>query len=544
MSSFADLIESAPMASRRHFLKAALGAGLATLLNACKPSDPLGHVRLKMINPDAATGHMLRNPASIPAPQGEIQQTDVLIIGGGISGLSALRTLRNAGLKNIRLLELEAEAGGNSVSGKNTHTRFPWAAHYLPVPDVRNTALLRFLEECGSITGYRDGLPVYNEYHLCSDPEERLFINGYWQEGLIPHNGITPPEKADIARFFELADHFRRARGSDGRDFFCIPQSAASLDPEALALDSGTFAAWLDRQKLTSKPLRWYLDYCCMDDYGLRADNVSAWAGLHYFAGRKGSAANANHGDLLTWPEGNAFLMDALRRGSEPFIRTGSLVYEISQAADARGYVVGVYDTGERRSHRIACSEVILATPHFIGRRILSSEILQPKVAHVPWMVANLTLNELPHSNGQGQGLCWDNVLYGASSVGYVNARHQQPDAQHGPVVITYYRPLNEGDQDQARRKALSRTPREWLQLIVDELSTAHHDFPKHLLEAEIRIWGHGMAGPLPGFRNTDSTKKPANLELAHTDYSGISIFEEAFYQGLNAAESVMKRLS
>lgn len=544
MSILVDLLEAAPMASRRHFLKAALGAGLATLMASCKPADPLAHVRVKMMNPDAGTGHLLRNPARLPKPTGEVLQTDVLIVGGGISGLSALRTLRNAGVKNMQLLELEPETGGNSVAGSNEHSRYPWAAHYLPVPDVRNTALLRFLEECGSIVRYENGLPVYNEYHLCSDPEERLFINGFWQEGLIPHNGITSEEKAEIARFFQLVDKLRHAKGADDREVFCIPQSAASRDQQALALDGISFASWLDGEDFQSKPLRWYLDYCCMDDYGLRAGSVSAWAGLHYLAGRKGAAANAGHSDLLTWPEGNAFLTESLRKGSEPFIKTGCLVYNITEAAERKGYIADVYDVLKRRSYRLACRELILATPHFIGSRLFPGKVEAPKVAHVPWMVANLTLKQLPQSGGQGQSLCWDNVLYGASSVGYVNARHQQPGVQNGPVVITYYRPLTEKEPQAARREAFSRMPREWLQLIVDELSIAHHGFATNLIEAEIRVWGHGMAGPLPGFRNPANTEASANFELAHTDYSGISIFEEAFYQGLNAAESVLKRLS
>ena len=43
---------------------------------------------------------------------------------------------------------------------------------------------------------------------------------------------------------------------------------------------------------LTSPRVRWLADYACRDDYGLTAEQASAWAGLFYFASRlKGPAA-------------------------------------------------------------------------------------------------------------------------------------------------------------------------------------------------------------------------------------------------------------
>jgi phytoene dehydrogenase-like protein len=500
-----------------------------------------------MINPDAATGHLLRDPRRIPEPAGPVQEADVVIVGGGISGLSALRHLRKSGQPDVVLLELEAESGGNSVSGKNTHSAYPWAAHYLPVPDPQNTELLRFLEECGVITGYRNELPLYNEYYLCSDPEERLFINGYWQEGLVPSNGLTPSERAETARFFKYIEELRAAKGADGKAAFCIPLGNASNDAVFRELDESSFAAWLDRNDYRSKPLRWYLDYCCLDDYGLKAAKVSAWAGLHYFAGRKGRAANATHSDLLTWPEGNAFLMRALRKPAVDAIRTKSLVFKIEQSADSRGFMLSVYDAARRQSYRIRSRELILATPDFINRHLLgaSFQTAAPAIAHTPWLVANLTLKQLPQSAGQGQQLCWDNVQYGSESVGYVNARQQQPGIKTGSEVITYYKPLVSAEPRLARQQAQQRDWKSWLLEIVEELGKAHPGIAAQITGAEIRVWGHGMPGPLPGFLAANAARAlaPLPFELAHTDYCGISIFEEAFYQGLHAAEAILKRL-
>ena len=62
-----------------------------------------------------------------------------------------------------------------------------------------------------------------------------------------------------------------------------------------------TFAAWLDARRPAPTPhLRWYLDYCCRDDYGAGAAQVSAWAGLHYFASRHGFHAPGDDDDAAS----------------------------------------------------------------------------------------------------------------------------------------------------------------------------------------------------------------------------------------------------
>src|SRR6185295_17461810 len=102
-------------------------------------------------------------------------------------------------------------------------------------------------------------------------------------------------------------------------DAFAIPTARARWSDALAALDRVTFAAWLDAQQLDAPALRWYLDYCCRDDYGAGSAQVSAWAGLHYFASRHGFRAPGDElqpsdgGEgVLTWPEGNTWLAERL----------------------------------------------------------------------------------------------------------------------------------------------------------------------------------------------------------------------------------------
>src|SRR5258707_4278668 len=224
-----------PMISRRHFLKqGSLAAGSLLLAPQYSCSNSKTEILGTLCGPNSKIGHLLRNPISI-APK-EIIKEDIVIVGGGVAGLSAARWLHLAG-QSFRLLELEDEAGGNSRSGRNSITPYPLGAHYLPLPNIHNKELLSFLEECGVITGYKNDLPVYNEYYLCFDPKERLYINHHWQEGLIPNEGIPTSDITEIKRFLELMENYRNKRGADGKMAFEIPVGESSQDADFVKLD-------------------------------------------------------------------------------------------------------------------------------------------------------------------------------------------------------------------------------------------------------------------------------------------------------------------
>jgi hypothetical protein len=538
---------------RRRFLAQA-GTGLAgallapALLPGCAPTCALSHIKGELHGANAALGHLLRNPSQLPAPTRTLQ-TDVLIIGGGVAGLSARRWLHQQGQKNTLLVELAEATGGNAAAGRNAVSGYPWGAHYLPVPDIRNRELLDFLAQTGTLTGYAPGgLPIYNDYHLCHDPEERINFNGHWQEGLVPSLGLSAEDEQQFARFFKLVAKLKTQKGSDGRDVFCIPLDQASADSQSRQLDQLSFADYLTREGFTAPALRWYLDYGCRDDYGALAAQVSAWAGLHYFASRKGQAHNATSSDVLTWPEGNHFLTEQLRQQAPAPILTNTLAYELRETS--AGVETLTYDAATRQSTRIRSRQVLLATPAQSTRRLLAQvpgHALPPNEAfhHAPWLIANLTVEGLPQ--GPGRPLSWDNVRYGSTSLGYINATQQSLSLDtNGPKVITLYWPLTDEVPETARRRAYQTTYDQWLPRVVAELETYHPGVTPYIKQADLWMWGHGMVAPTPGLvwgsaRQAAMQPLRNHIFFAHTDLSGISIFEEGFYQGIRAAKEMLE---
>ena len=490
------------------------------------------------------SGHMLRT-GGFPQPSAT-REKKAVIVGGGISGLSAAWWLERRGFTDYELLELDKQVGGNSQSGENAVSAYPWGAHYIPVPGEETEYLRLLLEEMQVITG-RDssGRPQYDELFLCAAPEERLFILGSWQAGLLPSIGVNAEDRAEYDRFFALIKDYRNLKGSDDRRAFAIPIDLSSRDEKYLTLDRISFADFLTAQNFKSKPLIWYLDYCCLDDYGVPSAGVSAWAGIHYFAARGAWADGIDGYEVITWPEGNGKLVHHMRDKAKPRLNTSAVVYSIAIQDDS--YLVDYFDTAEKTSKRIRTANVIFAAPRFTapfivkGLRESAPEYLS-ELDYSPWMVANVTVKTFPGF----EDCAWDNVFYQSPSLGYVVATHQDLETYRNRSVLTYYLPLAGTTAKEARTEALARTFDEWCQMIVGDLRIAHRQIEDYIERIDVLVWGHGMIRPKPGYiwskNRAQRLDKFGGIIFAHSDMSGVSIFEEAQYWGVQAAEKILSQ--
>jgi glycine/D-amino acid oxidase-like deaminating enzyme len=532
--------------TRRDLLAALLGLP-AALAGCARRPPPLPDGEI--VGASADLGHRLREPPP-PRPADENwQRVGVVIAGGGIAGLSAAWRLARAGFDDFVLLELEPAVGGTSRWGKSPIISYPWGAHYLPAPMKENRALLLLLREMGVVEGTNpDGEPVYAEEALCRDPHERVFHRGHWYEGLYLHPGADEEDEAQRRAFFREVDSWVAWRDGRGRKAFALPVASGSDDAEVTALDRLSMAEWLERRGWNSSRLRWVVDYACRDDYGTTPEHTSAWAGLFYFASRR-RKPGAESQPLLTWPEGNGRLAAHLARKARGKVRTGLAVADIvpTDPAGRRGVDVVALAAGGKRLLGFHAEQVIFAAPQFLTRYVLRPYRESPP-AHVrqfrygSWMVANLHLRDRPAE--AGVPLCWDNVLYESPSLGYVVATHQR-GLDFGPTVFTYYYPLTDPDPDAARRKLLTLGWAEWAEVALADLERAHQDIRGLTQRLDVMRWGHAMVRPSPGFVWGGARRAGARpyrgVHFAHSDLSGLALFEEAFYHGVRAAEEVLK---
>ncbi len=529
--------------SRRDLLAAMLGAPFAAA--ACKKPKrvPDGVMAFR---PDEL-GHRVRDER--PPAIGEDRFTDVgvVIVGGGVAGLSAAHRLRAAGYEDFVVLELEGAVGGTARSGANATSAFPWGAHYITAPMKENRDLVAFLREASVVEGTdASGEPTFAEQFLCREPQERVFADGAWHDGIYVHDGESEDEKRQFARFREAMDRFAALRDARGRRAFAVPVALGSDDADLTKLDELTMTEWMTREGFTSERLRWLVDYACRDDFGARATQTSAWAGVHYYASRL-LGPGRDPQPVLTWPEGNGWLVARLHQRVKDHVRTGLAVMDVNPEGEhVRVTAVGkAPDAVGYRARR-----VIFAAPQMVARVVVRPYRDAPPAhlshfAYGAWMVANITLSGRPRLRARGDRMmAWDNVIEESPSLGYVVATHQT-GRDHGPTVITYYLPLCDEDPREARKRLYAAGRDEWADVALADLETAHPDIRTLATRVDVVRWGHAILRPTPGLFFKSGARRAAvqphrGIHFAHTDLSGVALFEEAFFHGTRAADEAL----
>jgi hypothetical protein len=492
----------------------------------CRSSAALVGLSLKadrplagaFVNDDVSLGHVIRDRGPIGSAKNTVR-VPVVIVGGGMAGLSAAWRLQKKGFDQFLVLEMAARAGGNSRWGENQTSAYPWGAHYVPIPGKRAA----FVRELFAELGVLKPNGTWEERYLCFAPQERLFLYGRWQEGIEPAVGLTAGDRDQFRRLAEITDNLR----ATGR--FTVPLDAG-LSTEDAPLDRVSFATWLTENRFDSRPLLWYANYACRDDYGALASDVSAWAGLHYFSSRE-----TDEKGPLTWSEGNGWIVKQLLARVGHFVRSGQTVRAIVR--DGSGFRIRAGDTEYR------CRAVIFAAPTFLASYLVDGMARLQHFEYSPWITANLTLDSIPDLD-RGEP-AWDNVDMNSPALGYVDAMHQSLRTFADRTVWTFYWALADGSPAANRRVLLERDWAFWKEAILTDLERVHPRIRTCVSRLDVMRNGHAMVRPTVGAifsQEREFLKRPQRgLLFAHSDISGLSLFEEAQYRGVTAADRVLQ---
>lgn len=569
-----QVMRDAPVLQRRQWLQA-MGAGTLALAGCTPPAPQLQDLAGGYSGTALERGHSLRlfwqrlaQGLELPEPA-VVQRVPVVIAGGGLAGLAAARALDQQGVAAV-LLDSQEHMGGNSRGGSVAGVPCPLGAHYLPLPGDDAPEVQDWLQELG-LRQRVAGRWQYDERHLCHSPQERHYRNGQWSEGLLPVDDVGPRTLQQYHQWEQLV----QAASAAAR--FSLPAArcwqGGVLAPSHAVLDSQRFDRWLAAQGIDDPKLLWYLDYCCRDDFGAGIAHVSAWAGVHYFASRRGfhaprrggeAPASEERGDqVLTWAQGNGWLVQQLvQRLTHVQQRTDCSVLAITVLR--HGVQVDAYDHVRQQHVRWLAARCVVALPSWVAARVVRNapvfvQALTQRLSWAPWLVANVHLNR-PLADYPGAEPAWDNVLYqdpNTGGLGYVDAGHQRLDRlRHQPTVLSYYQAL--GDWHDGRQQ-LQQPWTFWRDRIVASLSQPHADLLQHATRMEITRYGHAMAIPRPGDQqflslialqssggehrqlwNGERVQRlplpqAERLVFAHSDWAGYSVLEEAFIRGHHA---------
>jgi hypothetical protein len=184
---------------------------------------------------------------------------------------------------------------------------------------------------------------------------------------------------------------------------------------------------------------------------------------------------------------------------------------------------------------------VIAAAPLLIASRVIAG-MPRADVVYSPWVTANLTLERWPEERGIAPA--WDNVIFDSPALGYVVATHQALRQSVPRTVWTYYWALAHRPAADARAWLLAQ---DWASLkdrVLADLSRAHPDLAGCVSRVDVMRLGHAMIRPAPGFLTAPwrrQLQQPTDrLFFAHSDVSGLPLFEEAQYRGVTAAEAAL----
>jgi len=190
---------------------------------------------------------------------------------------------------------------------------------------------------------------------------------------------------------------------------------------------------------------------------------------------------------------------------------------------------------------------VIYAAPTFLAPYLIQGFGRLETFEYSPWLTANLTVDRPPRGAGTLER-AWDNVVAHSPTLGYVDATHQTLRSHVDRTVWTFYWALAEGSPSANRALLLEKDWHYWSEAILRDLERVHPDIRSCVSRIDIMRMGHAMARPVVGSifdsQRRDLARRQGRLLFANSDVSGFSIFEEAQYRGVEAAETILDRLA
>jgi NAD(P)-binding Rossmann-like domain len=489
--------------------------------------------------------HSQQNDFPNGMPPAPTEELDVVVIGGGISGLAAAYSLREY---NPVVFELHDRFGGNAQGGTINGAEFTLGSAYFITPDP-GTPLDAFYRELGLDKVVRvDNQP---------SPAE---INGKINDNIWAGMGVP---KEDIPAYEAYRD-------------LVVDMTVNYPDvpfPEQWMID-------LDRLSLREHieqevgmpipaPLAAAVQAYCYSSFSAGWEEISATLGWNFLA--------AEEFGRWVLPGGNAWMADQLwqrlyeldrtDKAHAPHLRANKRVVDLRVQPDGRSLVTWVEKDGSYSS--LLAKEVVMACPKNIARAIIHNlETDEPlrygamRLNRRAYMVANVVLDRpipaefydiflledpetFPMSDGQASSFWrYTDVLDGSFTPG--------PNANTLPMrpsVLTLYWPLPYDsarftlildDPIQTYGEALAAKLRSTLELVgVDESS---------VMEIRFARWGHAMPMARVGFLSDgipELIRAPyrKSVHFVNQDNWALPAIENSVLDAFEVADTIRGRL-
>ncbi|MGC1385539.1 MAG: FAD-dependent oxidoreductase [Candidatus Acidiferrales bacterium] len=450
--------------------------------------------------------HEVRDGTDFPKPPVS-KRYDVIVVGGGVSGMSAAYFLRD---HNFLLLEKEPQFGGNAYREDYQGQGFATGSAF----DEKDTESYQLAKELGITL-----LPI--------DSHDPSIIRGEYVEDTW-HGGL---------------DHLPYPRS--------VRTAFKKFRATILAMDPDKDAAHLDSFPITdilkSYPpeLTQWWDAYGPSNWGARTQDTAALCvveDLHAFGGGEEDVR-------VTLPGGNGALARALAaalsaKHADRMLGDATIVSVEPQKSE-----VNVTYSREGETHTVAAKAVIMATPKFITARLVSGIPEEQAAAmrsfrYCPYPVVNMIFDQAVYNRAYDTW-CPGNTFTDFIVADWVLQKNDQAYKQKDNI-LTFYTPLKE-----AQRPLLLQD--ESCQMIAENIL---HDFRKlqpafreaEPIEVHFFRRGHPMYLPVPGnfTKRIPLARQPMDrVFFANTDSVGpVSDISAAVVSGHQGADWSVKRMN
>lgn len=394
--------------NRRDFIKFVVAGSIAAgcpidmaLLAAPAENKPLVEGEDNRICHQVRDGKVFTRPATSA-------QHDIIIVGGGVSGLSAAYMLRH---RDVLLLEKEPHWGGNAYLMDYQGSAYASGAAFLE----NSEHAFAFAKEIGL-----EPLPVNNWDGSILNGE---FVADTWGDGLdrLP---FSPSVREAFKKF--------------KKEMLAIDVKTREQELYNLPF-SKFFAGYPEEVK------QWWDNYG-PSNWGANTEETAARIGiseLHAIAGPD------RRDDRYTWPGGlgaiTKKLAELLRPQFSDRMQTGATIVSVSQEKDTAK--VTYFHEGELKT--VGTKAVIMATPKFITRRIVEGlpekqDEAMHQLHYIPYPVVNLIFEKPVFNKG------YDTWCPGNKFTDFIVADwviRNQPGYQQKYNILSFYTPMDEDDR-------------------------------------------------------------------------------------------------
>lgn len=501
--------------NRRTFIKLGGLASVPFILESCKttPNTPSSAYEIK-VESLHTIGHKLTSGFDFSKyPISELS-TEYLIVGGGVAGFSAQTKLR---AKDSILVEASDKPGGTSSYATYKDIIFSQGAHYdIEYPNFYGDEVLKLLEEVNVIR-FDDIMNrwefIEKEYLIPSEKESYT----YFRDQIVndPLN-ISTKEK-------NFADLMKSNYGK-------FPLPTRMIPKEMHKFNTITFAEFLASKNLKDENLFTSLDYQFVDDYGAGMHEISALAGLHYFACRPYFDANPT---TFSPPEGNYyFIRKMMQYQQAKQILLNAFVFKIEKVKS--GFQTYVWDDKEKKVYRIASKKIIYTGKKHALKFIYPKLKFQHNVDYAPWLVMNFILPESAFKMGSER---WQNDIIGEDNfMGFVDSRAQFDVTANHRNLTAYYCFRKE---ERAHLLDVFKNPQPLVDKAIKIIEKYEGVRLNSIEEVRLKLMGHAMPIPKVQYllKDMNHTSSDHDFLFAGVDNHRLPLLFDAMDSGINCLE-------